>query len=67
MIFVLSYRGYEGEVDLSKCPHLLVGYVCHVPLRITFTGWDYVELTTDFHRRVDEYIEKTGLDLIAKE
>lgn len=58
MILVLSYKGFEGEVNCTgRGQSLYLGYVIHVPTRLSFCGQTVWELIDDFHRCIDDYLK----------
>ncbi|GAB6040791.1 type II toxin-antitoxin system HicB family antitoxin [Endothiovibrio diazotrophicus] len=59
----LSYRGYVASVEFDSRDGLFWGKVLGLIDRITFEGETVKELTGDFHRAIDFYLEdcaKTG-------
>lgn len=56
----MTYRGYTARIDFDERDALLVGRVLGLPdtVRVSFHGESAAELTEDFHRAVDFYIEE---------
>ena len=53
----LNYKGYIGTVDLSEKDELLYGKVEGIDGLVLYEGSCVSELTTAFHKAVDDYIE----------
>lgn len=60
---VMNYNGYLARIEYDPRDNIFVGHVLGVSDRISFHGESVAELTEDFHRAVDHYLEdcaKTG-------
>lgn len=65
MMNAMIYKGYLGKVGFDPGDNIFVGHVLGVSDRITFHGETVAQLTADFRKAVDHYLDdcaKTGRD-----
>lgn len=61
MIFInntMEYKGYVGSVEFSEEDALFFGKVLGVLALISYEGENACNLAEDFHRAVDDYLER---------
>ena len=56
MSCVMEYKGYVGNIDFSEKDGLFFGKVQGIRSLISYEGTNAVELVTDFHNAVDDYL-----------
>ncbi|MFM0075411.1 type II toxin-antitoxin system HicB family antitoxin [Paraburkholderia sediminicola] len=57
MMNSMTYKGYFARVEFDPRENIFVGHVLGVSDRISFHGETVTELTDEFHRAVDHYLE----------
>ena len=54
----MEYKGYVGSVEFSEEDALFFGKVLGVRALISYEGENARDLVEDFHRAVDDYLER---------
>lgn len=54
----MEYKGYVGSVEFSEEDALFFGKVLGVRALISYEGENDRDLVEDFHRAVDDYLER---------
>ena len=54
----MEYKGYGGNVEFSEEDALFFGKVLGVRALISYEGENARDLVEDFHRAVDDYLER---------
>jgi len=65
MMNAMTYKGYTAKVEFDPRDNIFWGKILGIVDSITFEGKTVAELTADFHRAIDFYIEDcaaTGRD-----
>lgn len=61
----LGYRNFTGSIEVDPEDGMLHGQVLFIRDTITYEGWTYPELKSDFERAIDEYLalcERRGME-----
>ena len=53
---IMQYKGYVGSVEFSENDSLFYGKVQGIRSLISYEGTNAIELVTDFHNAVDDYL-----------
>ncbi len=58
MSCTMQYKDYIGSIEFNEADSIFYGKVMGVRALISYEGSSALELSTDFHSAVDEYLEE---------
>ena len=64
---IMEYKGYVGSVEFSEKDGVFFGKVQGIRSLISYEGTNAVELVSDFHEAVDDYLSLCAEEGIAPE
>lgn len=59
---IMEYKGYVGSVEFSEEDTIFYGKLLGIRSLISYDGTNARELVDDFHKAVDDYLEKCRED-----
>ena len=64
---IMEYKGYVGSVEFSEKDGLFYGKVQGIRSLISYEGTNAIELVSDFHNAVDDYLAVCDIEGIQPE